>query len=84
MKKSTYNLTELLLAHTVANGGNVVVPSYAYGAVWDLLDQLHTFLGSQGLHNIPVYFVSPASEFLFAYSTIIGEWYPYHDNLSTP
>eukprot|EP00058_Branchiostoma_floridae_P003826 XP_002589314.1 hypothetical protein BRAFLDRAFT_217919 [Branchiostoma floridae] len=62
------------LAVTVKNGGNVLVPCYPSGVVYDLFECLAVFLDNSGLMQLPVYFVSPMADSSLAYSNIFAEW----------
>ncbi|KAJ7341343.1 hypothetical protein JRQ81_005326, partial [Phrynocephalus forsythii] len=44
---------------TVRSGGNVLVPCYPSGVIYDLLECLYQYIDSAGLSNIPFYFISP-------------------------
>lgn len=63
-----------LLAATVRNNGNVLVPCYSSGVIYDLFECLSGHLDSQGLSLVPMYFVSPMAESSLAYSNIYAEW----------
>ncbi|EDV20372.1 uncharacterized protein TRIADDRAFT_32062, partial [Trichoplax adhaerens] len=69
-------VTELCnnLAFTLKNGGNVLIPSYPTGIIYDLLECLCTFMDQSGLGNIPIYFISPVADSSLAFSNIYGEW----------
>jgi hypothetical protein len=54
--------------------GNVLVAVDVYGVVLDVLESVSSFLQALG-KPVPIYFLSPASEFLLAYTNIVGEWY---------
>jgi len=64
----------LFLALTLKNGGNVLVPCYSSGVVYDLLECLSGHLESMGLGGVPLYFVSPVADKSLAYSNIYAEW----------
>lgn len=61
-------------ALTLKNGGNVLVPCYSSGVVYDLLECLSGHLESMGLGGVPLYFVSPVADKSLAYSNIYAEW----------
>ncbi|XP_065844002.1 integrator complex subunit 9-like isoform X2 [Oscarella lobularis] len=62
------------LATTLRNGGNVLVPCFPAGVIYDLLECLPPYMDGMGLQNVPIYFLSPAAETSLAYSNIFGEW----------
>ncbi|XP_033861048.1 integrator complex subunit 9-like [Acipenser ruthenus] len=49
------------LAMTVRTGGNVLVPCYSSGVIYDLLECLYQFIDSTSLTTIPFYFISPVA-----------------------
>lgn len=63
------------LALTVRNGGNVLVPCYPSGVIYDLLECLYQYIDSAGLANIPFYFISPVANSSLEFSQIFAEWY---------
>ncbi|XP_064411595.1 integrator complex subunit 9 [Latimeria chalumnae] len=62
------------LAMTVRNGGNVLVPCYPSGVIYDLLECLYQYIDSAGLSNIPFYFISPVANSSLEFSQIFAEW----------
>ncbi|XP_035751307.1 integrator complex subunit 9 isoform X2 [Egretta garzetta] len=62
------------LAMTVRNGGNVLVPCYPSGVIYDLLECLYQFIDSAGLSNVPFYFISPVANSSLEFSQIFAEW----------
>ncbi|KAM6084911.1 integrator complex subunit 9 isoform 1-T1 [Theristicus caerulescens] len=62
------------LAITVRNGGNVLVPCYPSGVIYDLLECLYQFIDSAGLSNVPFYFISPVANSSLEFSQIFAEW----------
>ena len=76
------------IAMTINNSGSCLLPvyfppffltfliilSYSCGLVLDLIEQVHTFLGTIGKHSVPIYFVSAISDYVLAYSNISTEW----------
>ena len=62
------------LASTLKNGGNVLIPCYPTGVLYDLLECLKAFLDNAGLSHVPVYLISPVAESSLAYSNIYAEW----------
>ncbi|XP_008563320.1 PREDICTED: integrator complex subunit 9-like [Galeopterus variegatus] len=63
------------LALTVRNGGNVLVPCYPSGVIYDLLECLYQYIDSAGLSNVPFYFISPVANSSLEFSQIFAEWY---------
>ncbi|XP_064127973.1 integrator complex subunit 9 isoform X2 [Loxodonta africana] len=62
------------LALTVRNGGNVLVPCYPSGVIYDLLECLYQYIDSAGLSNVPFYFISPVANSSLEFSQIFAEW----------
>jgi len=63
-----------IVAVTIKNGGNVLVPCNPSGVTYDLFECLSGHLDSCGLSTVPLYFISPVSDSTLAYSNIFGEW----------
>lgn len=61
-------------ALTLKNGGNVLVPCYPSGVVYDLFECLSGHLDNCGLSQMPMYFISPVANSSLAYSNIYAEW----------
>ncbi|KAL7987187.1 hypothetical protein Chor_006106, partial [Crotalus horridus] len=59
---------------TVRNGGNVLVPCYPSGVIYDLLECLYQYIDSAGLSNILFYFISPVANSSLEFSQIFAEW----------
>lgn len=59
---------------TTKQGGNVLVPCYPAGIIYDLLECLSAQMDQNGLSHIPLYFVSPVADSSLAYSNIMAEW----------
>ncbi|TRY86737.1 hypothetical protein DNTS_029018, partial [Danionella cerebrum] len=62
------------LAMTVRAGGNVLVPCYSSGVVYDLLECLYQFMDSANLGTTPFYFISPVANSSLEFSQIFAEW----------
>uniref|UniRef100_A0A2I3HY15 Integrator complex subunit 9 n=1 Tax=Nomascus leucogenys TaxID=61853 RepID=A0A2I3HY15_NOMLE len=62
------------LALTVRNGGNVLVPCYPSGVIYDLLECLYQYIDSAGLSSVPLYFISPVANSSLEFSQIFAEW----------
>ncbi|EDO39014.1 predicted protein [Nematostella vectensis] len=62
------------LASTLRAGGNVLVPCYPSGVLYDLFECLYTYLDNAKLGMVPIYFISPVADSSLAYSNIYGEW----------
>ncbi|KAJ1158080.1 hypothetical protein NDU88_010774 [Pleurodeles waltl] len=62
------------LATTVRNGGNVLVPCFPSGVIYDLLECLYQYIDSAGLSNVPFYFISPVANSSLEFSQIFAEW----------
>eukprot|EP00095_Tigriopus_kingsejongensis_P004426 maker-scaffold731_size105367-snap-gene-0.13 protein:Tk04426 transcript:maker-scaffold731_size105367-snap-gene-0.13-mRNA-1 annotation:"integrator complex subunit 9" len=62
------------VVETTRQGGNVLVPCYPSGIVYDLFECLAGQMDVSGLSNIPMFFVSPVADSSLAYSNILAEW----------
>ena len=63
-----------LSAHTLHNGGNVLIPCYPSGVLYDLLECIMGFLDMQGFSTVPVYYISPVAGSSLAHANIYAEW----------
>uniref|UniRef100_M3XPJ0 Integrator complex subunit 9 n=1 Tax=Mustela putorius furo TaxID=9669 RepID=M3XPJ0_MUSPF len=72
--KCVSSFASTFLALTVRNGGNVLVPCYPSGVIYDLLECLYQYIDSAGLSNIPFYFISPVANSSLEFSQIFAEW----------
>ena len=59
---------------TLTCNGNVLLPCYTSGIIYDLLECLVPHLDMLGLSHIPIYVVSPVADQSLAYSNILAEW----------
>lgn len=59
---------------TLKNEGNVLVPCYPCGMVYDLIECIAGQLTVANLTQVPIYFISPVAEASLAYANILGEW----------
>ena len=59
---------------TTKQGGNVLVPCYPSGIVYDLLECLAGQMEINGLVSVPMYFVSSVADASLAYANIMAEW----------
>ncbi|XP_039593987.1 integrator complex subunit 9 [Polypterus senegalus] len=59
---------------TIRSGGNVLVPCYPSGVVYDLLECLYQFIDSASLNSTPFYFISPVANSSLEFSQIFAEW----------
>ena len=59
---------------TLMNQGNVLIPCYSSGIIYDLLECLVGNLDASGLGSIPIFFISPVADQSLAYSNILAEW----------
>lgn len=62
------------LAVTIKNGGNVLVPCYPSGVLYDLFECLAGYMDKMGLGQTPFFFISPVAEMSLDYSQILSEW----------
>lgn len=71
-------LSVLVLLHsaamTIRAGGNVLVPCYSSGVIYDLLECLYQFIESANLGTTPFYFISPIANSSLEFSQIFAEW----------
>ena len=68
------NIVVCISAKTVKGGGNVLVPCFATGLLYDLLEYLLPYMEQANLINIPIYLVSPSAKASLAFSQIYAEW----------
>lgn len=61
-------------AMTIRAGGNVLVPCYSSGVIYDLLECLYQFIESASLGTTPFYFISPVANSSLEFSQIFAEW----------
>lgn len=59
---------------TLRGGGNVLIPCYPTGVVYDLFECLSGKMQELGVSNCPMFFVSPVADMSLAYSNILAEW----------
>jgi len=62
------------VVETTRQGGNVLVPCYPSGVVYDLFECLAGQMDLNGLAGVPLFFVSPAADASLAYSNVMAEW----------
>lgn len=62
------------LGVTLKNGGNVLVPCFPSGVIYDLFEYLCSYMDGSGLSFIPIYFISPVAHSSLAYANIYAEW----------
>lgn len=60
--------------NAVKNGGNVLLPCYPCGVIYDLIECISLQMTNSGLTSVPIYFLSPVADSSLAYSNILGEW----------
>lgn len=63
------NITEI-----ITNGGDILIPCYPVGLIYDLIEYLRNYLNSINLASTNLYFISPISNYSVQYSNIIPEW----------
>lgn len=64
-------------SHTIQalrSDGNVLIPCYPCGTVYDLIECIAGQLAAANLNQVPIYFLSPVAESSLAYANILGEW----------
>jgi len=62
------------LAVTIKNGGNVLIPCFPSGVIYDLFEYLCSFMDGSGLSFTPIYFISPVAHSSLEYANIYAEW----------
>jgi len=71
LKLHSFSSTPALTLH---NGGNVLIPCYPSGVLYDLLECIIGFLDGHGFSTTPVYYVSPVAASSLAHANIYAEW----------
>ncbi|PSN51028.1 Integrator complex subunit 9 [Blattella germanica] len=64
----------MTVATTLRCGGNVLIPCYPSGVVYDLFECLSSHLDNSGMTTVPMFFISPVADTSLAYSNILAEW----------
>lgn len=64
----------LIVEKTLKGNGNVLVPCFSSGVLYDLFECLMMHMDRNSLAAIPIYFISPIAEHSLAYSNILAEW----------
>ncbi|KAK9505076.1 hypothetical protein O3M35_009218 [Rhynocoris fuscipes] len=62
------------VALTLRSNGNVLIPCYPSGVVYDLFECLSTHLDNSNLSSVPMFFISPVADMSLGYSNILAEW----------
>lgn len=62
----------MVVGMTLRAGGNVLIPCYPSGVVYDLFECLSTT--AAGVSRVPMFFISPVADTSLAYSNILAEW----------
>ncbi|XP_065343585.1 integrator complex subunit 9 isoform X2 [Cloeon dipterum] len=62
------------VAETLGRNGNVLLPCYPSGVVYDLFECLSDQLAQRGMANANLFFISPVADSSLAYSNILAEW----------
>ena len=63
-----------IVCETLKSSGNVLVPCYPSGIIYDLFECLSNQMDMNGLTTIPMFFFSPVADSSLAYSNIMAEW----------
>ena len=63
-----------IVCDTLKASGNVLVPCYPSGIIYDLFECLSTQMDMNGLTTIPMFFFSSVADSSLAYSNIMAEW----------
>ena len=64
----------MVVMMTLHAGGNVLIPCYPSGVIYDLFECLSSRLDNSGLSTVPMFFISPVADTSLAYSNILAEW----------
>lgn len=72
--KNSYSFILVSVAMTIRAGGNVLVPCYSSGVIYDLLECLYQFIDNANLGTTPFYFISPVANSSLEFSQIFAEW----------
>lgn len=64
----------MAVAMTLRANGNVLIPCYPSGVVYDLFECLSSHLDNSSLSTIPMFFISPVADMSLGYSNILAEW----------
>ena len=62
----------VLVAMTIRAGGNVLVPCYFSGLIYDLFECLYQFIENANLGSTPFYFISPVANSSLEFSQIFA------------
>ena len=63
-----------IVCDTLKASGNVLVPCYPSGILYDLFECLSNQMDMNGLTTVPMFFFSPVADSSLAYSNIMAEW----------
>lgn len=63
-----------MVCETLKSNGNVLVPCFPSGIIYDLLECLAGQMEMNGLTTVPLFFLSPVADSSLAYSNIMAEW----------
>jgi len=63
-----------IVCETLKSNGNVLVPCFPSGIIYDLFECLAGQMEMNGLTTIPLFFLSPVADSSLAYSNIMAEW----------
>lgn len=63
-----------IVCDTLKASGNVLVPCYPSGVIYDLFECLSNQMDMNGLTTVPMFFFSPVADSSLAYSNIMAEW----------
>jgi len=63
-----------IVCDTLKSSGNVLVPCYPSGIIYDLFECLSNQMDMNGLTTVPLFFFSPVAASSLAYSNIMAEW----------
>lgn len=62
------------IGQTLNAGGDVLIPCFATGLVYDLIEFVRMYLNSVNMHSVNMYMVSTVGDHSLAYSNICTEW----------
>jgi len=63
-----------IVCETLKSNGNVLVPCFPSGIIYDLFECLAGQMEMNGLTTVPLFFLSPVADSSLAYSNIMAEW----------
>jgi integrator complex subunit 9 len=62
------------IGKTITEGGDVLIPCYDYGVLYDIMEYIKLYLESINIYSTNLYWVSKNAKHATSYSYIIPEW----------